>query len=68
MSCRSSRRSNAIGSIVDNATEDATCWVNITTSGGSDRASWYDMWENLDAIDHMCARAGFTGKADSIGT
>lgn len=41
--------------------------MNITTSGGSDRATWYDMWAHLDAIDAMCARVGHTGRADDIG-
>ena len=46
---------------------DRRCKVIIETNSRTDRASWYDMWEAVQAMYGMCCRFGRGGRAINIG-
>ena len=47
--------------------DDRTCVATIDNTGPSALESWYDIWEEMVAIDGMCTSHGLEGQAFSLG-
>lgn len=46
---------------------DRCCKITINTNGRTDHASWYEMWEAVQAMYGMCLRFGKAGRAINRG-
>lgn len=48
--------------------DDNTCTVTIENRGSADLLSWYDIWENVVAVEGICARFERDGTAFALGS
>ncbi|KAL8831103.1 MAG: hypothetical protein Q9191_001052 [Dirinaria sp. TL-2023a] len=48
--------------------DDGTCLVTVETTGSASFLGWYDVWENLVAVEGMCARDERYGTAYALGS
>lgn len=48
-------------------TEDVRCFANLFSTGKSDVASYYEIWEAVIALFSVCVRHGKTGSIRGIG-